>query len=170
MHKLTHSTSKRLSQKGYTLVELMIVIVVMGLGTGIFATTLTKKNHKRADTSAIKMILAQSSRQSIMEGKHYGIHYDAATRIVGLFKDVDEDDIFNGTDTLSTVIQLQSTATLNIVSSEGNAVEDICFKKNGAVAPELSYQLNYVNTLGDTAYLQVIAASGQTFEGSGSGL
>ncbi len=160
----------RCGQKGFTLVEMVVVLVLLSLGVGLFAATYETKSKKRGDIYALRAILLMASHQSVFDSKHFGVHYSAATHSVALFQDVDEDNAFDNTDTLSTAFTLDPTAGVSILSSNGDTASNICFKKNGAVADLHSYTLTYVSGQTDTTKLLVIAASGQTFQQTGAGL
>jgi prepilin-type N-terminal cleavage/methylation domain-containing protein len=163
----THLKTRK--QRGFTLVELMIIIVILGLGTGLFAASFEKKAKKRGDIYALKSMLLLASRQSVIDGLHFGIHYSASTHSVGMFQDHDEDNSFDNTDTLTRAFTLDPTASVTVVNSNNAAASDVCFKKNGAVANLLSYTVTYVGNQSDTTKLLVIAASGQTFQQIGNG-
>jgi prepilin-type N-terminal cleavage/methylation domain-containing protein len=149
------------NQGGFSLVELMTVITIMSIGTGIFAKSLLSKAQKRADVDAVKSMLTQASNQSLVRAKHFGIHFNLELKTAGIFEDLDKDNIFNGSDTVISYVRYNPNADLAVADADDVPTLDICFKKNGAVSSDNSYELTYVAATGDTAKLQIIAASGR---------
>ena len=146
---------------GFTLVEMLIVMVLFSITSGLFAKSLLSKARKRADVEAVKSILDLASRRALIESKHFGINFDPSLKTASLFEDIAKDNIFNGTDTLTSLVKCNTLSGLAVVNESNVAATDICFKKNGAVSSNNSYLLTYVAPTGDTAKLQIIAASGR---------
>jgi len=147
-------------QNGFTLIEVMVVIFFLTLGTALMGATFSKHAKRKADIVAIKDMLTLASRESLNDASHYGMHYDSLMNTIGWFEDENNDDLFSSTDTLKGIISLTPGSKLFVIDSDSLMAFDICFKKNGATASELSYDLTYVGPLKDTINFQVIAASG----------
>jgi prepilin-type N-terminal cleavage/methylation domain-containing protein len=147
---------------GFTLIEVLVVLVCLGLGTSILAGSLFKGTTRKADQQAYKSLLIMASKRSLNEASHYGVHYDSITGVIGLFEDLGSDGSFNGLDTLKSQYRLHSGTKISILDSDSLSAVDICFRKNGATSEEVSYAINMIRIEGDTATLQVIAASGIT--------
>jgi hypothetical protein len=137
------------------------LMVLMSIGTGYFAKGLLSKAEKRADVYAVESILSLASRRSLVESKHFGIHFNKGLKTAGLFEDVDKDNLFNHVDTLISLVKCNPNSGISMVDDASNAAVDVCFKKNGGVASDNSFEFTYVAPAGDTAKLQIIAASGR---------
>jgi Tfp pilus assembly protein FimT len=149
------------SQGGFTLPELMVILVFLGMGTALTAKTLINRAERRADVEDIKSIITLASRRSLVESRHFGVHYDSTLNTFGLFEDIAKDNSFNGVDTLISVVKMDKLAKLTMINSDGSSLKDMCFKKNGTLAPEISFQISYMGRYQDTTRFQVIAASGR---------
>jgi Tfp pilus assembly protein PilE len=149
---------------GFTLVELVVFIAIMGMGTMLAARTFMNRAGRRADVDGIKALITLASRRSLTESRHFGVHYDSTNQTIGLFEDVAKDNLFNGFDTLTSILKIDTLATMRLVNSLGQSSKDMTFKKNGTLAPEISFQLDYVGRYHDTCTLQIIAASGQVMQ------
>jgi prepilin-type N-terminal cleavage/methylation domain-containing protein len=150
-----------MKQRGFTLVEIMVVMLILAIATGAFAHSLLGRTKKTADLDAVKNLLNVAARRSIVEAKHFGVHFDSTLHTASLFVDRNEDDVFSGTDTLSSLAKLSPLGRLKVATTAAAPMADICFKKNGAVSSGASFELTYVGVNRDTAKLQVIAASGR---------
>ena len=148
-------------QAGFTLVEVLTVLIIFGIGSGMFVKGLLSKAQKRADVDAVKSLLDLASRRALIESKHFGIHFNPSLKTAGLFEDIGRDHIFNGSDTLVSLVKCNPLSGLAVVNEANVTATDICFKKNGAVSSDNSFQFTYVAPTGDTAKLQIIAASGR---------
>ncbi len=148
-------------QNGFTLVEVMVIMILLSIGTGVFAKGLLSKAKKRADVDALKALINLASRRSLIESKHFGVHFNPSANTIGLFEDKDKDNIFGGTDTLVSIVKCAFNSSLGLIDSKNVVATDLCFKKNGSVASDLSYQVNYVAPAGDSSKFQIIAASGR---------
>jgi Tfp pilus assembly protein PilE len=155
---------RRAASGGFTLIELMVFLAIMSMGTVLAARTLMNRAARREDVEAVKSMITLASRRSLTESRHFGVHYDSTNKTMGFFEDVSKDNIFNGYDTLSTIFKLDTLSTMRMVNSLGQSSKDMTFKKNGTLAPEISFQLDYVGRYHDTATLQIIAASGQVMQ------
>jgi prepilin-type N-terminal cleavage/methylation domain-containing protein len=147
---------------GFTLIEVVVVVSCLGLGFALLAGSLFKGSTRKADSQAVKSMLSLASRRSLNEARHICMHYDSVSAMVGTFEDSNEDDIFNGVDTLRSQYKLRQGSTISILDSDSAKGLDICFRKNGATSSELSYELTLVSAAKDTTRLRVIAASGIT--------
>lgn len=156
-----NSEEKLSAARGYTLVELMVVIVLLGIGTGVAARGIYSKTQKRVDVEAMKGLINLASRRSLIESKHFGIHFNPSTKTAGLFEDTGKDNIYNNSDTIISIIKCNPNSSLTFVDQSNNIASDICFKKNGAVSDDKSYQLSYLAPAGDSSKIQIIAASGR---------
>ena len=150
-----------MKERGFTLVELMIVMLVFSLTSTLFAHSLLSRTKKTADLDAVKALMTMAARRSVVEAKHFGVHFDSTLHTAGLFEDRNSDDLYNGTDTLCTLAKLYPLAQMRVKTTAAVTLTDICFKKNGATSSGNSFELRYVGTEGDTARMQVIAASGR---------
>jgi prepilin-type N-terminal cleavage/methylation domain-containing protein len=148
-------------QAGFTLVEVMTVLVILSIGMALGARGLMSRTERRADVDAVKSMLNLASRRSLVESRHFGIHFNPTLKTAALFEDQNKDNLFDGTDTVVSLVKCNPNSGLGVVDVANVAATDVCFKKNGAVATDNSYQLTYVAPAGDTAKLQIIAASGR---------
>lgn len=148
-------------QSGFTLVETMTVMIIMAIGTGIYAKGLLSKAEKRADVDAVKSMLNLASRRSLVESKHFGLHFNPTLKTVALFEDKGKDNLFNGADTVISLVKCNPNSGMSLFDIANVAAQDLCFKKNGGVSTDNSYELTYVAPAGDSAKLQIIAASGR---------
>lgn len=158
------ATSGRTASSGFTLVELVVFLAIMSVGTVLAARTLINRAERREDVEAVKSMVTLASRRSLTESRHFGVHYDSTNQTIGLFEDIAKDNAFNGLDTLISIYKLDTLSKMRMVNSLGQSSKDMTFKKNGTLAPEISFQLDYVGHYKDTATLQVIAASGQVLQ------
>ena len=152
------------NKAGFTLIELLVVIIILGIGARVLAKSLLDKALKGSNRDSFKSLLIQASRKSLTEARHYGVHYDSTTKIIGVFRDLNADETFNSADTLMTATKLNARSIVKILNSDGGVVKDICFKKNGSTSTGKSYSITYKGVGKDTFALQVIAASGQILE------
>ncbi|MDB5048294.1 MAG: hypothetical protein JWO30_1365 [Fibrobacteres bacterium] len=150
-----------MKERGFTLVEMMVVLLILSITTGVFAHSLLGRSKKAADVNAVKTLLNMAARRSIVEAKHFGVHFDSTLHTASLFVDRNEDNIFSGTDTLSSIAKLSPLGRLSMATTAAVAMGDVCFKKNGAVSSGDSFQITLVGVNGDSAKMQVIAASGR---------
>lgn len=150
-----------MKERGFTLVEMMVVMLVLTLSTAVFAHSLLGRSRKTADVNSLKSLLNLAARRSIVEAKHFGVHIDSTRHIAALFEDRNSDDAYNGTDTLSSIAKLNPQGLLSMATTASAPGSDICFKKNGAVSSGNSFRIVLVGAAGDSSILQVIAASGR---------
>jgi prepilin-type N-terminal cleavage/methylation domain-containing protein len=150
-----------MKERGFTLVELMVVLLIASLSTGMLAHSLLARTKRSADLDAVKTLLNLAARRSVVEAKHFGVHFDSTLHTAGLFEDRNNDDHYNGTDTLATIARLYPLSTLRVSTTAAVAMSDVCFKKNGATSSGNSFELNYLGARGDTTKMQIIAASGR---------
>jgi prepilin-type N-terminal cleavage/methylation domain-containing protein len=150
-----------MKQRGFTLVELMVVLLIASLTTGMLAHSLLARTKRSADLDAVKTLLNLAARRSVVEAKHFGVHFDSTLHTAGLFEDRNNDDHYNGTDTLATIAKLYPLSSLRVATTAAVAMSDVCFKKNGATSSGNSFELKYLGASGDTAKMQIIAASGR---------
>lgn len=158
---MTMRAGKRAGQGGFTLMETMTVMVIMSIGMGVYAKGLLSKAEKRADLDAVKSMLNLASRRSLVESKHFGIHFNSNLKTVALFEDQAKDNAFNGTDTVISLVKCNPNSAISLADIANVVTPDLCFKKNGAVSTDNSYELTYVAPSGDSAKIQIIAASGR---------
>ncbi len=150
-----------MKERGFSLVEMMVVLLILTATTTIFAHSLLGRAKKTADVTAVKTLLNLAARRSIVEAKHFGVHFDSTLHTASLFVDRNEDNVFNGTDTLSSIAKLSPLGSLKVAATSATPMTDICFKKNGAISSGDSFELTYLGVNGDSSKLQVIAASGR---------
>jgi prepilin-type N-terminal cleavage/methylation domain-containing protein len=150
-----------MKQRGFTLVEMMVAVLILAVATGVFAHSLLGRSKRTADMDSVKNLLNLAARRSMVEGKHFGVHFDSTLHTASLFVDRNEDDAFSGTDTLSSLAKLSPLGRLRVATTASAATADLCFKKNGSTASGASFQITYVGAGRDTVKLQVIAASGR---------
>jgi prepilin-type N-terminal cleavage/methylation domain-containing protein len=148
-------------ERGFTLLELMAVMLVFSLTTVVFAHSLLGRSKKAADMNSVKTLLNLAARRSIVEAKHFGVHFDSTQHTVALFADRDNDDAYNHTDTLTSIAKLNPLGKLSMATTAAAPMSDICFKKNGAVSSGNSFQIVMVGANGDSSKMQIIAASGR---------
>ncbi|GEM_PF-6683352 len=149
------------NERGFTLVELMIVLLIFCMTTTLFARNILGRTKKTADIDAVKSLVNMAARRSVVEAKHFGVHFDSTLHTAGLFEDRNTDDLYNGTDTLCSLAKLYPLSQLRIATTAAVSMTDICFKKNGATSSGNSFELKYVGEAGDTSTMQIIAASGR---------
>ena len=150
-----------MKQGGFTLVEMMVAVLIIGLGLGILAGSFLGRSKRTADLEAIKSLIQLAARRSVVEARHFGVHFDSTLHTAGLFEDRNNDDLFSGTDTLISVARLYPLSKLKVSTTAATAMSDICFKKNSSTSSGHSFELKYIGSTGDTTRLQVIAASGR---------
>ena len=150
-----------MNQKGLTLVELMVVLLLLGVSTSLMANSLISRSKKSADVDAIKSLLNLAARRSVIEAKHFGVHFDSTQHTASLFEDINNDDLYSGTDTLAMLAKLNPLTKVLIATTASVPLTDICFKKNGATSTGNSFEITYLPMKGDTVKMQVIAASGR---------
>jgi prepilin-type N-terminal cleavage/methylation domain-containing protein len=150
-----------MKERGFTLVEMMVALLLIGLGTAAFAGSFLGRSKRMADLEAVKSLIDLAARRSVVEARHFGVHFDSTLHTASLFEDRNNDDLFNGTDTLSSVARLYPLSKLKLATSGSASRSDICFKKNGSTSTGNSFELKYIGSTGDTTRLQIIAASGR---------
>jgi prepilin-type N-terminal cleavage/methylation domain-containing protein len=150
-----------MKERGFTLVEMMVALLIIGLGMAALAGSFLGRSKRMADLEAVKSLIDLAARRSVVEARHFGVHFDSTLHTAGLFEDRNNDDRFNGTDTLSSVARLYPLSKLKMTTSGSASLADICFKKNGSTSSGNSFELKYIGSAGDTTRLQVIAASGR---------
>ncbi|MEO6095195.1 MAG: type II secretion system protein [Fibrobacteria bacterium] len=150
-----------MKQHGFTLVEMMVVLLIASLTSGMLAHSLLGRTKKAADLDAITALINLAARRSIVEARHFGVHFDSTLHTAGLFEDRNNDDRYNATDTLATIARLYPLSTVKVVASGADPMSDVCFKKNGATSSGNSFELKYVSSQKDTVKMTVIAASGR---------
>ena len=150
-----------MKERGFTLVELMVVLLIASLATGMLAHSLLGRTKKAADLEAVKALINLAARRSVVEARHFGVHFDSTLHTAGLFEDRNNDDHYNGTDTLAAIARLYPLSTLRVATSGPAPMSDVCFKKNGATSSGNSFELKYIGAQGDTAKMTIIAASGR---------
>jgi prepilin-type N-terminal cleavage/methylation domain-containing protein len=148
-------------ERGFTLVEMMVVLFIFSLSTAVFARSLLGRAKKSVDVNAVKSMLNLAARKSVVESKHFGVHFDSTLHTASLFVDRNDDDVFNGTDTLSSVARLSPLGKVDLSSTAASPTRDLCFKKNGAVSSGNSFEIVLKGANGDYSKLTVIAASGR---------
>lgn len=150
-----------MKERGFTLVEMMVALLLIGLGTAAFAGSFLGRSKRMADLEAVKSLIDIAARRSVVEARHFGVHFDSSLHTAGLFEDRNNDDRFSGTDTLSSIARLYPLSKLKLTTSGSVSLADVCFKKNGSTSSGNSFELKYISSTGDTARLQIIAASGR---------
>ncbi|HKP96570.1 MAG TPA: prepilin-type N-terminal cleavage/methylation domain-containing protein [Fibrobacteria bacterium] len=150
-----------MKQRGFTLVEMLVVLLVFSLATAVFAHSLLGRAKKSADVNAVKTLLSLAARRSIVEAKHFGVHFDSTLHTASLFVDRNGDDLYSGTDTLSSIARLSPLGRVDVATTAAAPMGDVCFKKNGAVSSGNSFEIVLVGVNGDSSKMQVIAASGR---------
>jgi prepilin-type N-terminal cleavage/methylation domain-containing protein len=148
-------------ERGFTLVEMMVVLLIFSVSTAVFARSLLGRAKKAADVNAVKTLLNMAARRSVVESKHFGVHFDSALHTASLFVDRNGDDAFNGTDTLSSVARLSPLGKVTLSTTAAAPARDLCFKKNGAVSSGNSFELVLKGANGNSSRLLIIAASGR---------
>jgi prepilin-type N-terminal cleavage/methylation domain-containing protein len=150
-----------MSQRGFTLVELIAGLVIASLSLTVLVMGLVGRAKRAADLDSVKNLITMASRRSVAEAKHYGVHFDSTLHTAGLFEDRNSDNSFSGSDTLSAITRLNPLGSLSIANTSATRFSDVCFKKNGATGSGDSFELVYVGDNGDSAKMQIIAASGR---------
>ena len=111
------------NQKGFSLIELMTVIIIVGIMVGIAVPTITRNLPYRRlleARSQVKSDLMLMRQKSMVESRSYGAAVLAAnTNQYLLFEDVNDDNAYTaGTDRLVKSVNLPTRVNFNVAANQ----------------------------------------------------
>ena len=155
LHQISLTGDKKL-QRGFTLVELMLVILILGMLSTVVALTLPPRksddiNHQAAD---IQLYLRAVQQQALYEKKTYGVQF-LADRL--LISKLDENQWQSVSNQQPYSLSLKSTLDLNVEGDSITLIKDtdsnkphIVFHLDGQFSP---FKLTLANSANETVTL-----------------
>jgi prepilin-type N-terminal cleavage/methylation domain-containing protein len=141
------------NQKGFSLIELMTVIIIIGIMVGIAVPTITRNLPYRRlldGRSQVKSDLSLMRQRSLVESRSFGIGLLAASPDrYTLFEDLNDNGVFDaGTDRVITIRNLPTRINFVLAANQAHAfLRTGILNSNSAANIDLQNDKNQQKTL-----------------------
>jgi len=154
------------SRCGFTLIELMTAVVIIGIITGLAAPTFNKSIQRikfRSQTKDVVSMLRTARSLSITEKTPYGLHFDYASHVITMFKDLSAISSFSfepGADSVAKADTLATDFEYLFATFDNSAV---VFQPNGSASATGNIYLLWANDISvNFSHVNVLASTGRT--------
>ncbi len=158
---------KRYSQKGFTLIELMTTVVIIGIIAAMAVPRFSKAYERMEFKSANRDLLSTlrlARSLSISNKDIYGVNFDPTSKIVSLFKKDSASTSLNTFETNDSLVQVDSLSkTFSTITTDltGNTIS---FRPNGSAIFSGGGNivcLTYTENLVGINQISILAATGR---------
>ena len=143
-------------QSGVTLIEIMLVLIILGLGGALVVPQFVKRAQRNKDIDAAVSLLEYAVSLSLTKGVSHEFHWDSANGRAGIYQKcvIDQANLIRKE-------RFDPGARISIANADDSIVSGICFAADGSVENEQTHRITLTSARGKAAVFDIIAATGK---------